>query len=551
MTGSIVHADSVAEPAAAGSAQPATVTRTRVTLLCAEGLRQFVLEDVDSVQVTDPALRGRVAAAVAAARGEPGSNQRHILLRSNGTGQRTLRVGYVVAAPLWKASYRLVLPDQAGHKARLQGWAVLENQTARDWDGVALTLQYGNPVTFHQAIYRSYFVARPEVPVEILGRILPDVDTKARVATLNGTQRAVPPAGFAGMPAPAPAAAMPASVPMQLAAPAETAATAEAAEETTFGIPSTLTLAAGHTASVPIIDRELPAELVDVAVGTEKHPRAAVRITNDTGSSIPAGVLALYDLSSAAGFAGDARLGGLPPGESRLLEFAQDLHTTVERVNDTPQQGFVSLSAANGILHITLRQRELQHITLSAPDNEPRRVLVVIPRAGDQTLALEGGTLAGAEETATAWRIPVTLAAHETRTLVAYVDRLVRENTALLSQLASDDPVLLRLVNEQLLTAPARAALQRVLALRADEATRHAAAAELQQQLDAVTRDEDRLRKNLDAVGGNDALHGRLTRALDADETRIEQLTQSLAQANAAADKAHQTLADAVTALRL
>ena len=99
---------------------------------------------------------------------------RHITLHSDGSGHRTVRVGYVAVAPLWKASYRLVLPAKDGDPARLQGWAVLENQSGADWNGVALTLQYGNPVTFRQAIYQSYYVQRPEVPVEILGRILPE-----------------------------------------------------------------------------------------------------------------------------------------------------------------------------------------------------------------------------------------------------------------------------------------------------------------------------------------------------------------------------------------
>ena len=35
---------------------------------------------------------------------------RHVTLRGSGTGARTVRVGYVAAMALWKASYRLVLP---------------------------------------------------------------------------------------------------------------------------------------------------------------------------------------------------------------------------------------------------------------------------------------------------------------------------------------------------------------------------------------------------------------------------------------------------------
>ena len=74
---------------------------------------------------------------------------------------------------------------------------------------------------------------------------------------------------------------------------------------------------------------------------------------------------------------------------------------------------------------------------------------------------------------------------------------------------------------------------------------------QLKAQQAAIAQDEDRIRKNLAVVAPNDALHARLTRALDADETRLDQLSQAMEQATAAADKAHQALADAATALKL
>lgn len=186
MTGRVLHAETVTEPPATLNA-PAP-TRTRVSLLTDGGLRQFVLEDADAVQVADLDLRARIARALAAARHENGQDTRHLTIRTTGTGARTVRVGYVAAAPVWKASYRLVLPPPGmtpdagkdGTKARLQGWATFENATGADWSGVALSVQYGSPVTFHQAIYRSYYVARPEVPVEVLARLLPDADILAR-----------------------------------------------------------------------------------------------------------------------------------------------------------------------------------------------------------------------------------------------------------------------------------------------------------------------------------------------------------------------------------
>lgn len=539
MTGRIVHADRVAETLPAPPGQPqATVQRTRVTILSPEGLRQFVLEEADSIQVSDPELRARIGQALELLRREANQSLRHLTLHSSGDGHRTVRVGYVTAAPLWKTSYRLVLPAKDGDPARLQGWAVLENQSGANWDGVALTLQYGNPVTFRQAIYQSYYVQRPEVPVEVLGRILPSVDTRARPAELAMQKSAPAPAGAART------LAAPAEI---MAGAADQVQAAEGAEETIFQLPTPVMLAAGHTASVPIIDRSIPAERVDLAAGNDPHPLSAIRITNDTGASMPAGVLTLYDASGAATFAGNARLGGLPAGEHRLLSFAQDLRTTVER-NTTGETTLASLTAADGVLHITTRQREMLRVTLTGPANEPRRVLVEIPKDGDRTLTLEGGPIAGTEETATAWRVPVTLSPGEVRKLTAYIDRLESEQTALL---ADDAQVMMRLLNEQTLTPEARTALLRLAALRQEEASKRATLNQLKAQQALMLEDEDRIRRNLAVVAANDALHARLTRALDADETELDKLKQAIDQATVAADRAHQALADAAGSLKL
>ena len=87
----------------------------------------------------------------------------------------------MVAVPLWKTSYRLTMPESSGSGAAdLQGWAVLENQSGENWDAVELSLVSGNPVAFRQALYESYYLDRPEIPVEVVNRILPPAD-RARV----------------------------------------------------------------------------------------------------------------------------------------------------------------------------------------------------------------------------------------------------------------------------------------------------------------------------------------------------------------------------------
>ena len=179
-----------------------------------------------------------------------------------------------------------------------------------------------------------------------------------------------------------------------MAQPADQVQAAEGAEETIFQLPTPVALAAGHTASVPIIDRSIPAERLDLATGNDAHPLSAIRITNDTGTSIPAGVLTLYDASGrgdlrrrrqawrAAGRrAPTAVVRPGPAHDGRAQQHGRDDARLADR--------------REGVLHITTRQREVLRVTITAPANEPRRVLVEIPKEGDRTLTLEGGPIAG------------------------------------------------------------------------------------------------------------------------------------------------------------
>jgi hypothetical protein len=539
MTGRIVRAESETET----TDQPGT-HRTRVTLMSADGLRQFLLEDADTVQVTDPALRSRIEQALESLRQDASRTTRHLTIRIRGKGERTVAVGYVAGAPLWKATYRLMLAPAPAAKARLQGWATLENQSGTDWKGVTLTLQYGNPVTFRQSLYRSYFVQRPEVPVEILGRILPDVDTAARES---------PAAGLGMIPAPVPMRASKAMAatapPAALAAPADAAQADETAEETIFTLTRPVDLAAGHTANVPIIDRDVPAPRIGLVPFRQIHPLAAVRVHNDDTRSLPAGVLTLYDRDGGASFAGDARLGGLPAGESRLVSFAQDLRTGTDTKLLSQPNIIVAFSVANGVLNYTVRTRQVIRIDITAPAKEARDLLLEIPRSNaDQTLTLEDSKLHVTEQTATAYRIAVSLTPGQSRSVTAWLDQPLHQSVALVD---GNDAVLRSLMSEDQLNAAGRAALAHVLDLRRDEARKQAEVKQQRKLLDDVSQDEDRIRKNLTAVSSGDALRTRLTKALDADETRIEQLRKSIDEAQEAADKAHQVLADAVATLHI
>jgi hypothetical protein len=552
MRGRLLRAERVSLPVADTGRSETTAQRTRVTLLAADGMRQFVLEDAEAVQVADPALRTRIERALDTLRRDAGSTSRHITLRSTAAADATrqVKVGYVAGAPLWKTSYRLVLPPVGGEKARLQGWAVLENTTGANWDGVELALQYGNPVTFRQALYKTYFVVRPEVPVEILGRILPGVDTQAASAAAARTRAAPPPPAPMPMPMPMQAMSAPAGAAYKadapvMAAPSEQSQAAEGAEETVFVLPGKVKLAAGHTASVLLLDRDVAARRVGLVQQGRPHPLSSIRITNDSPTSLPAGVLTLYDPSSPARFSGDARLGGLPPGESRLLSFAEDLRTNVIWRNEETAS-ISAITASAGVLRVDERLRFTHRLTLTGAAGEKRDLLIEMPRPQGATLVADNA-LKPIEDTAAAWRFAVSLAPGEIRDIAVASERIGRQQISLID----DDGVIARIIGRPGVSDAAAAALRRLADLRTAKAAKLAEVTRLEEQVAKIESDEDRIRQNLAAVPANDALHVRLVRQLDAAETRIEALRGSVQQAEQAADAAERAFARAVASFTL
>jgi hypothetical protein len=579
MQGRIVTVDIEAAPVSTYGEHvaPQPPNRTRVTLLTADGFRQFIFEDATAIRLTDAALSAHIGVALNAARQQAAAEMRHLTLRSvtlhsTGQGARALSVGYVTEAPLWKASYRVIVPPAGGDHARVQGWAVLENQSGADWKGVDLTLQSGNPVTFHQAIYASYYANRPDVPVEVMGRLLPDPDQRATESVNVQAQRRLFGGttfgslhGAAMMAAPAPppesdavqavqgpgVAASAAVAAPAMSMPAETAKISESVADTSFHIPSPVDLARGHTASVPIIDRSIPADQLDLLPANSTRPITALRLTNTLATSLPAGILTLYTQGAAgAAFAGDARLAGLPAGQNRLLAFAEDLRLSATRNQNESPEVLQHVKMAGGVLTQSILSRIVMKATLSAPAHDAATVLVEFPKNGDARLVLPDGEAYKQEETASAWRLTVPLKPGETKTVVAYADTPEnRTETLMPADGDFDNDLVVNLLSTRELDATARKKLTQLEQLRGAEASRRSILQKFTAQRDTIDTDEQRLRANLQAVGAAGDLHDKLLSALDSDESELARLRADIRTAEASVAEAHQALADTVKSI--
>ena len=529
-----------------------TTTRNRVSVLTSGGLQQFMLEDADSVSFVDPALQAQLDKALSEVAAHRAKDRRQIVLKTLGTGTRTLRIGYVVAASLWKANFRLTLPqDPKADRAHLQGWAVLENMSGQDWKDVELTLLSGNPVSFRQAIYEAYYVTRPEVPVEVLGRVLPRPDTgvvaadkpaaeiqgllepgKARASRSPPASAAV--AGRVAEAAPGTprfrfgAVGEEADMPLVSRA-ANTAVSEEGATQVAFRIPAAISIGSGQSALVPIVEGALPIERFALfQSGTSAtRPFASLRLRNDTPTGLPPGVLTLYEQTSAGiAYVGDARLSPLPAGENRLVSYAVDEKTKVAQERQNTRT--ISKAAiAQGVLTLTRTQRQTTVYKIAAPAAEERRLIIEHPKPEGWKLVEPGN----AELTASAYRFTIDLKAGEAKTVSIVLEAPVietlriadmsKEQVAELTDTRGVDPAIKRAFADL-------ARLRRVVA------DKEAAEAQLHGKLEALQADQSRIRENIAKIGSDSTLYKRYLEKLTEQETQFE--TLHAAADNAAAE---------------
>ena len=153
-----------------------TVEKQFLTLLTSEGLRTLALDAVTRIKLVDARLQGELEKALAVLALATDNEKKGVAIAFTGKGPRNVVVGYVQESPIWKTSYRLVLDgDAAATKARLQGWAIVENTTDADWRNVRMALVSGRPISFVMDLYQPLYVPRPFVEPELYASLRPQV----------------------------------------------------------------------------------------------------------------------------------------------------------------------------------------------------------------------------------------------------------------------------------------------------------------------------------------------------------------------------------------
>ena len=107
--------------------------RDELTLVTDGGdIRSVELGPAVSVKLAERESADQVGAYLGLLASNRSQNRRRLTIATVGTTERDVMVSYISEVPVWKTTYRLVLPT--GGTPVLQGWAVVDNTIGEDWN---------------------------------------------------------------------------------------------------------------------------------------------------------------------------------------------------------------------------------------------------------------------------------------------------------------------------------------------------------------------------------------------------------------------------------
>ncbi len=135
----------------------------KLTLLDGDKLQVVRLSKVRAISFKDGDLAMQLHRSLDASAGEGMFEQVEVQLRLTEAKKHDVMVSYVVEAPMWKPTYRVVLPESGKGQALLQAWAVVDNTSGEDWSQVSMSLTSGAPISFRYDLHTPRRVGRADL----------------------------------------------------------------------------------------------------------------------------------------------------------------------------------------------------------------------------------------------------------------------------------------------------------------------------------------------------------------------------------------------------
>lgn len=552
--------------------KPPVVTHFLVIASESGEISSFDLAEVRSVKLLEEGTKRDVNEFADATSFSRRRDAKTITVTSEGAGQREMVVSYIIAAPIWKTTYRVVLDEQG--VPFFQGWAIVDNVSDEDWQNVQLSLVSGSPISFIQPIQQPFYRYRPIVPIPNDLRLNPQIyepqssntridSTDSKINT-NVTSQVVDnlPAGtnFSSLLKIAPnTQPQPLSggfqvdgasgsentfivdgqevtntrtgilnqttVSQALLANQSGVSTAATGEEIgdlfEYRIEQPVTVMRDRSALIPIVQTKMEGERVSVyneAVRRDR-PLSGLLLKNMTNLTLESGSLTVIDRDA---YAGEALMERLKPKEQRLISYALDLGTHV-RVRQLENREPVKLTkVVNGIFEVHFYRTEEKMYEISNQTDREKVLYIEYPIRDNWELS--DNTPKPEYTTQRFYRFRVELKPLEDKK-ITISERLPLMETYQLSSLSRADLEIF--ISRRYVDDATRVKIEKLIDLRA-QANQIAVRLEaLDDEVENISDDQKRLRENIEALSKTAEAKVLITRYIDKvnqQESRLEEI---------------------------
>jgi hypothetical protein len=518
------------------------VTEFSIITDCGD-MRNFDLGTSTSVRLAERDLNDEVGKYLNLIGSSRARDLRRMTISATGSGDREIFVSYISEVPVWKSTYRIILPEKPNEKPVLQGWAIVDNTVGEDWRDVQLSLIAGAPQSFIQDISRPLYTRRPVVPLPQAAMLTPQTQEASMSApaasigadmngltslTMMSSEAGAGGGVGGGLAAKQTRNALHGSDFDQVsvgAAAVKLQAEAEAkdlGDYFEYNLKQKITIGKNQSALVPILQSPIEAEKVTIWNENTREIRRALWITNSSGLTLDSGT---FNILESDTFAGKGLIETVHPAERRLISYAADPALRVTMEQESSERPITRIHIVKGLMYLTREQRDSRKYTLHNADAAPRQVVIEHP-ARENWKLVEGPK--PEEISASYLRFRVAVAAGQTGNLK--IEGFHPESSEFI--LTNLDEKQVAFITQQRQITPAmQEAFRRILDQKNKVDSLGAQIRARQHEVETITKDQARLRENMKALKGSaeeKALLQRYTHQLDSQEDRLNTLNREI-----------------------
>jgi hypothetical protein len=510
-------------------------------------VRTFDLHQLTKLEILDAALRRDLDYYLRTLLSAKKKDARTFTFFAQGQGRRTIRLSYTLEAPVWKATYRILLGEE-GKPPMIQGWAVVDNTQDEDWENVQLSLIAGLPVSFVHDLYTPRYIRRPVVAVrETTGVLPPEVEAGMAAAPVESMLQELTDTAFdatmtEAAPPPAARARFLGAAAQRRSAVSSTPAQVrerKLGDLFEYEIEHPVTIRRNQSALVPIVLRPFegrPVLLYNKQTRAE-NPMRSVEFKNTTGLTLEGGPVTVLEGGS---YVGEAMLETTKPDDQRLVPYAVELAVHVLDNVDSHDDRVHRVVIRRGLMSDYYTQVQQITYTFNNKADAEQTLYLDHPRQGREWKLF--GTPEPLEITENYWRFKFALPAKQVTTFVVRQRHVLHRNHSLFD-LA--DQQLSHWLEQRYLDAKTANVLRQVVELRQQTAGLEQHLQWLESERAKIHTEQQRIRENLQALGDRSSekeLRERFVRTLNTQEDRLEKIDREVAEQTAARDRCREKI---------